>query len=71
MFGLCNELIGGVMECGGTAPLPRDKAQRGLESLEERGRGARASRRVEEDGEKVGRVQTQRAGRTAGVTEEC
>ena len=51
MFGLCNELIGGVMECGGTAPLPHDKAQRGLEKLqgEEEAHGqATGLRRTEE-----------------------
>ena len=39
------------MECGGTAPLPYDKAQRGLEKLqgEEEAHGqATGSRRTEE-----------------------
>lgn len=54
------------MECGGTAPLPRDKAQRGLEKLQtEKGRGLRVGYGVEKDRGKVWRIL--RAGRTAGV----
>lgn len=53
------------MECGGTAPLPCDKATKGTwKSFEERGKEAAG---VKEDRGKVGRFQSGRADRGSDV----